>query len=78
MLIACWTARYSFVGFEGSVVSGRRAELDGFREELVDTVVGTACFEDPDSLEERYVGRILAIVLLVEQLLLLLLLFRGR
>ncbi len=53
MAIACWTARYSFVGSEGSVVSGRRAELDDFREELVDTVVGTACFEDLDSLEER-------------------------
>lgn len=53
MATACWAARCSSVGFEDLVVSDRWAELDGFREELVDIVVGTVCFEDPDSLEGR-------------------------
>ena len=53
MTVACWAARYSFVDSEGSVVSGRRAKSDDFREEPVDTVVGTVYCEDLDSLEGR-------------------------
>ena len=53
MAIACWAARCSFVDFEDWVVSGQWAESDGFREELVDIVVGTVCFENLDSLEGR-------------------------
>lgn len=52
--IAYWLAHCSFVvGFENSGVSGRRAEPDDSREELVDIVVGTVCFENLDSLEGR-------------------------
>lgn len=38
------------------MVSGRQAESDEFREELVDTVAGAECrecFEELDSLEAR-------------------------
>lgn len=35
------------------MIAGRPAELYDFREELVDTVVGTVCFEELGSLEGR-------------------------
>ena len=53
MAVACWAARCSFVDFERSVVSDRRADSDGFLEELVGTAVGTVCSEKLDSLGGR-------------------------
>ncbi len=49
MMFACWAVGYSFVDFEGSEVFVRRAESDGFLEELGDRVVGAVRFENLDS-----------------------------